>query len=97
MDPTIVFLIAFMTLLVLEGVKYMAWKLLSITRNNIMACAILGDHKLCSLVKFFGEIINDLHGRNGLKWALWGSRLHPDPLWWQNGPHHWVSHDLKPL
>ena len=42
----------------------MAWKLLSMARNNIMSSTKLGDDNLCrvSHVNTFCEILNDLHG-----------------------------------
>ena len=55
---------AFVTLFLLEGVKYMALNLLSMARNNIMASTMLGDHKLCrvSHVNTLCEILNGLQG-----------------------------------
>ena len=55
---------AFVTLFLLEGVKYMALNLLSMARNNIMASTLLGDHKLCrvSHVNTPCEILNGLQG-----------------------------------
>ena len=55
---------AFVTLFLLEGVKYMALNLLSMARNNIMVSTLLGDYKLCrvSHVNTLCEILNGLQG-----------------------------------